>query len=149
MADAIDFQPYLKALLSDPANEDWGDRYTPTQVELPLKVQAIVEKHSDDLIALRQPRAQKPERFEVLAGLRQTVREHHQVLLLGKPGSGKSTALRRLLWEDAHTALEIVASGRDTFTVTVLLELRDCRSGSVLEWLQKALRRLRLSQESH
>ncbi len=147
MADAIDFQPYLKALLPDPTNEDWGDRYTPTQVELPLKVQTVVEKHSEDLIALYQPRAQKPERFEVLAGLRQTVREHHQTLLFGKPGSGKSTALRRLLWEDARTALETTASGQDTFTIPVLIELRDCRSGSVLKRIQKALRRLRLSQE--
>lgn len=148
MADAINFQLYLKSVLPDPANQDWGDRYTPTQVELPLKVQTIVQENPSDPTAQRQVDKQKRERFEVLEGLRKAVREHHQVLLIGKPGSGKSTALHRLLWEDAQTALEITNSRQDDFTVPVLIELRDCRSGSVVEWIQKALRRLRLSQEA-
>ncbi|MBW4583333.1 MAG: hypothetical protein KME42_27520 [Tildeniella nuda ZEHNDER 1965/U140] len=53
MADAIDFQRYLKSILPDPANQDWGDRYTPTQVELPLKVRAIVQECPDTSIAQR------------------------------------------------------------------------------------------------
>jgi hypothetical protein len=43
MAHTIDFQPYFKALLPDPTNYGWGDRYTPTQVELPLQVRTIIE----------------------------------------------------------------------------------------------------------
>lgn len=148
MVDEIDFQPYLISILPDPANQDWGDRYTPTQVELPLKVQTIVQENPDKPTTKCQVDAQKRERFEVLEGLRKAVREHHQVLLIGKPGSGKSTALHRLLWENAQTALEITSSRQDNFTVPVLIELRDCRRGSVLEWIQKPLRRLRLSQET-
>ena len=147
MAGAIDFQPYLQSLPSS-VNQGWGDRYTQTQVELPLKVRAIVEQRPDEASTQSQPEEKKTERFEVLNGLRKAVAESDRVLLIGKPGSGKSTALRRLLWEEAQTGLEQLNRGQDTFTIPVLVELRDCKSGSVLEWIQnKALRRSRLQIE--
>ncbi|BAZ25074.1 PBS lyase HEAT-like repeat domain protein [Kalymmatonema gypsitolerans NIES-4073] len=43
---------------------------------------------------------EKIERFSVLEGLRQYAPDH--VLLVGRPGSGKSTALARLLLEQAN-----------------------------------------------
>jgi predicted NACHT family NTPase len=44
----------------------------------------------------------KVERLSVLEGLRKYASEH--VLLVGRPGSGKSTALARLLLEEAEKA---------------------------------------------
>jgi energy-coupling factor transporter ATP-binding protein EcfA2 len=48
---------------------------------------------------------EKIERFPVLEGIRKCVKEHRQVLLVGRPGSGKSTTLARLLLEEARAAL--------------------------------------------
>ena len=50
----------------------------------------------------RSEAQEKTERLDVLAGLRKYAQEH--VLLVGRPGSGKSTALVRLLLEEAEKA---------------------------------------------
>lgn len=102
-------------------------------------MQTIIQENLSEPTAQRQLDAQKHERFEVLEGLRKAVREHHQVLLIGKPGSGKSTALRRLLWEEAQKSLELVESGQDNFTIPVLIELRRYSGGSVPEWIEEEL----------
>ncbi len=44
--------------------------------------------------------SEKVEQLPVLEGLRKYQDNH--VLLVGRPGSGKSTALQRLLWEEAQ-----------------------------------------------
>ncbi len=77
------------------------------------------------------------QRYEVLAGLREYAADH--VLLAGKPGSGKSTALRRLRWEEAQIALEVIEQGRTDFTIPVLIELRGCSNGFVLDWIEEEL----------
>jgi predicted NACHT family NTPase len=97
----VDFSAYLRSRLT-PASEDWGSCYTPTEAKLLLKVQTVNARQDDP--TQRQP--ESPKRYEVLAGLREYA--HHHVLLVGKPGSGKSTALKRLLWEEARTDLEKV-----------------------------------------
>jgi HEAT repeat protein len=137
----LDFRNYLLTL-PNPIAQDWGDRYTPTEAELPLNVQTLTSRQND----LTQEQRESPKRYEVLAGLWEHAADH--VLLVGKPGSGKSTALRRLLWEEAQTALEAVERGHADFTIPVLIELRDRREGSVLNWIQKALRRIRISEEA-
>lgn len=135
-----DFRNYLRSL-PDPKAQDWGDRYTPTQAdELPLKVQTIVPRQDDP----RQQQQEAPKRYEVLAGLREYAAVH--VLLVGKPGSGKSTALRRLLWEEAQIVLEAIEQGQTDFRIPVLIELRDRRKGSVVNWIQRVLRRVRLDE---
>ncbi|UBF29521.1 HEAT repeat domain-containing protein [Kovacikia minuta CCNUW1] len=110
-------------------------------------MQAISEVKPNHPSDQFQSREQIRERFEVLTGLRKFVHEYRHVLLVGKPGSGKSTALRRLLWEEAQTALEAGRS-QDKFTIPVLIELRDRQPISVLERIGKSLRRLRLSPEA-
>jgi hypothetical protein len=44
--------------------------------------------------------SEKVEQLPVLEGLRKYQDNH--VLLVGRPGSGKSTALQQLLWEEAQ-----------------------------------------------
>jgi HEAT repeat protein len=57
-----------------------------------LRVQAVQESRED--------REEKTEQYSVLEGLRKYAANH--VLLVGRPGSGKSTALARLLLEESN-----------------------------------------------
>jgi hypothetical protein len=62
---------------------------------------------------------ERVEQWDVLAGLRNYATEH--VVLIGKPGSGKSTSLERLLWEEAEKALN-----NPIARIPVLVKLREC-----------------------
>jgi HEAT repeat protein len=137
MIELEDFQPYIQSILdSSPKDGDWGDRYIPTQVELPLRVQTY-EPSLDDLEQSQSEKKKHPEQFAVLDGLRKYASEH--VLLVGKPGSGKSTALRRLRWEEADRCAKAIEQNQDTIPpIPVLLELRSLGS-SVLELLRETL----------
>jgi hypothetical protein len=90
----FDFHPYLEFARSHYAQSQGF--YTPTDAILPLKVQSVERQdpNSED-----RPSEQKVEQFPVLDGLRRYAlgekREH--VLLAGRPGSGKSMALRQLV----------------------------------------------------
>lgn len=141
---APDLRPYLTSLITDPTSQGWGNLYTPTQAELPLQVQTVGALQSKTQPQLQPEKV--PERLDVLVGLRQYAPDH--VVLVGKPGSGKSTALRRLLWETAQTALAAIENGETDCQIPILIELRNCRNGSVLDWIQQSSRRLRLSREA-
>ncbi len=132
----LNFRDYLRSLPHS-NSQDWGDRYTPTEAELPLKVQTVPSRQSQDPTQHRQ---EKAERFEVLDGLQTFAPDH--VLIIGKPGSGKSTALQRLHWEEAQKALAAIEKGQADFTIPVLMELRDRRDGSVVNWIQRSLRKV-------
>jgi HEAT repeat protein/uncharacterized membrane protein/energy-coupling factor transporter ATP-binding protein EcfA2 len=60
-----------------------------------------------------------PTLLPVLEGIRKYVAESKHVLLIGKPGSGKSTALQRLLWEEARAIIQ-----GEKRKIPVLIELR-------------------------
>ncbi|WP_226579773.1 HEAT repeat domain-containing protein [Microseira wollei] len=84
-----------------------------------------------------QEQQKRPEQFAVLEGLRKYASEH--VLLVGKPGSGKSTSLRRLLWEEAGRCLEAIEQGNSEIPpIPILIELRGL-SGLVLAAIQEKL----------
>lgn len=85
---------------------------------------------------------EKVERFTVLEGIRKYANEH--VLLIGKPGSGKSTALQQLLLEEAELCLKA-----EKRKIPVLIELRSWRT-SVVDLIQKFFRKhkLRLSTDN-
>ncbi|HYW20779.1 MAG TPA: HEAT repeat domain-containing protein [Nodularia sp. (in: cyanobacteria)] len=99
---------YLQSLCNDYAQ--WWKAYTLTDVvgqqrveqkKSPLLLNFMVEMES--LAKEERSEAQeKTERLDVLAGLRKYAQEH--VLMVGRPGSGKSTALVRLLLEEAEKA---------------------------------------------
>ena len=138
----IDFQPYLRAILADEDYREWQDLYTPTTVEdrrrMPapdtaaissrrfssrLKLRAEIVKPDKQEQGDRPDGAQElPEevkQWDVLTGLREYAAEH--VVLMGKPGSGKSTSLERLLWEEAEKARQ-----DQNARIPVLVKLRRC-----------------------
>ena len=141
-----DWQPYLQILETDPSYNECRQFYTATQAEILLQVQTCVPsaEQQDEQNPTQQAK-KAPEPCEALAGLRTCVEQNEHVLLVGKPGSGKTTALRRLLWEDVNRGAEDEVQRQQ---IPLLVELRGCREGSVLDWLKKALRRSRLKGET-
>lgn len=148
-AKTFDFKPYLQSILGDKEYRGWQDVYTPTTVEgrkqvlqkkflprLKLRVETVnppTEKSEERKASEDQDQI---EQWEVLAGLRNYATDH--VLLIGKPGSGKSTALAWLLWQEANTALQ----NPDT-KIPVLVKLRYCTS-TIEELIQNFFKRHRL-----
>ncbi|MBD0263094.1 MAG: AAA family ATPase, partial [Tolypothrix sp. Co-bin9] len=112
----VDWNPYLESICKKYAQ--WWDTYTLTNVVGNKYDQKVRKSLLLDLQAIAlKPETVKPQReqfpeareerevFNVLEGLRKYAPEH--VLLTGRPGSGKSTALVRLLLESAQNHLEI------------------------------------------
>ena len=124
----IDFRPYLRSLVD--TYREWWRYYTltdatskiqesksesPSLLDFGLMVQTVFKDETP--IAPETNRRQEPqekiERMPVQEGIRKYADEH--VLLVGRPGSGKSTALIRLLLEkrsmfralrDVHSELD-------------------------------------------
>ncbi|MEP0801961.1 HEAT repeat domain-containing protein [Funiculus sociatus] len=106
----IDWKPYLEALCNQYAQ--WWKVYTLTDVVGRQRVEAESPPLLEFVVEMVQPAKgepgeaqQKTERLGVLEGLRKYAADH--VLLVGRPGSGKSTALARLLLEEAQASREI------------------------------------------
>ena len=123
-----DFQPYLRAIANHYTQQ--RNLYTPTDALLPLEARSVERQEGED----RQEK--KVEQFPVLAGLRKYAlgkrREH--VLLAGRPGSGKSTALRQLAVGLAEEAIQ-----NPDLPIPVLVQLKADRS--VPELIQAEFRR--------
>lgn len=126
----VDFAPYLQALAT--TYKKWWTHYTLTDttgkaeqpaLEQPpifdfgLMVQTVEKEASEREVDPSQEQRENTERLPVLEGIRKYADDH--VLLVGCPGSGKSTALIRLLLEEATQALQ---QGKGQ--VPVLIELR-------------------------
>ncbi len=124
----FDFQPYRDFILLD-GNKQRA-LYTPTDALLPLQVGMIAQQELEDQTESSPTR--KVEQLPVLEGLRKYAlgnpREH--VILAGRPGSGKSTALQQL-------RLALAAEG----LVPVLVQLKGDRS--VPAMIQGEFRRAR------
>ncbi len=107
-----EFQTYLQSI-SD-KYKCWWKFYTLTDGEyfdFGLMVQEVQKQK-------REKQQEEIELLPVLEGIRKYADKH--VLLIGKPGSGKSTALQRLLWEDAQAIIQ----GKKRI-IPVLVELRN------------------------
>ncbi len=107
---STDFQRYLESVCTDGKYIECQEFYTPTdavdpqpvqrrkfplrRLNLGLQVRTVVPKKQEGQAS------EKVEQLPVLEGLRKHQDNH--VLLVGRPGSGKSTALERLLWEEAQ-----------------------------------------------
>jgi predicted NACHT family NTPase len=160
-----DFQRYLESIGA--AYKDWWRLYTLTdavgkqQVEreklssvfdFGLMVQRVKPEQPE-----RGEAQEKTERLPVLEGLQKYASDH--VLLVGRPGSGKSTALTRLLLEEATKPLpeverraksppSLVGKGVGGLgQIPVLVELRQYKT-SVLDLIREFLMRHRLRLDS-
>ena len=109
----IDFKPYLRSIAT--TYEKWWQYYTLTDAEgkqqqsqdvapifdFGLMVQTVRKEEREQ----PQQEKEKVEQFSVLDGLRKYAlgEKLEPVLLIGRPGSGKSTALARLMLEEASS----------------------------------------------
>jgi predicted NACHT family NTPase len=83
-----------------------SDRIAPAFFDFGLMVQTVdKEKVESQKEKEEEEKKGKIERLPVLEGICKYAAEH--VLLVGRPGSGKSTALARLLLQEAENALSI------------------------------------------
>jgi predicted NACHT family NTPase len=157
------FENYLTSICTK--YEEWWEYYTITDVQgekqkkaktpclfdFGLRVQEIVKEEFKNPENKEQEKQEKIEKFAVLEGLRKYATDH--VLLIGKPGSGKSTALIRLLLEEAekinqfqHTT--VGAQGLHPNSnpqklpqqIPILVELRFYQT-SIVDLIQKFLHR--------
>ena len=106
----MDFSAYLQFLINE-YDVKQRDCYTLTDLYLEYwqeksssSNEPLADQELPNHSRKEQKREQQAEPLEVLAGLRQFVQKGH-VLLVGKPGQGKSTALKRLRWELAEAVL--------------------------------------------
>ncbi|NMF57784.1 HEAT repeat domain-containing protein [Pseudanabaena yagii] len=93
------------------------DRITPAFFDFGLMVQTVDKEKVESQKEKEEGEKEKIERLPVLEGICKYAVDH--VLLVGRPGSGKSTALARLLLQEAENALSIARA-----KIPVLVELR-------------------------
>ncbi|OYQ64410.1 hypothetical protein B9G53_11950 [Pseudanabaena sp. SR411] len=133
MGVEISFDAYLRSVVS--AYQQWWRLYTltdatgqesqgvereqisPAFFDFGLMVQTVDKEKVERQKEKEEAEKEKIERLPVLEGICKYAADH--VLLVGRPGSGKSTALARLLLQEAENAL----SDRNA-KIPVLVELR-------------------------
>ena len=119
MATPVDFRNYLQSLVESYKKQQ--HLYTLTDLQVEVRVETSPEDRSQPRSPENKPET-KIERLQVLAGIRKYVQQG-KVLLVGKPGSGKSTVLQRFRWEWASEALK-----EGDRQIPVLVQLRSDRS---------------------
>jgi HEAT repeat protein len=143
-----EFENYLDAVLVSVRESDgWhDDRYVSTEAQLPLQVKIIKDEQIKRSNAYQKRDEENPRPFGLLQGLREFY-IHEPVLLIGKPGSGKSTALLRLLLEEVEIGIEALKQNPEALPqIPVLILLRSCDHGDVLDWIGEALEDLALEK---
>ncbi|MDB9543971.1 HEAT repeat domain-containing protein [Microcystis aeruginosa CS-1036] len=152
----IDWTPYLKSISDSEKYAQWETFYTLTDVErktrpsktaplMDLQVQTIEKERENP-----QERPERPEKPEkVLKLLREYAADH--VLLKGRPGSGKSTALARLLLEESVGAQSLRLNQQNQakiIQIPILIELRLYET-SILDLILQFLKRHKLIIDSN
>jgi HEAT repeat protein/energy-coupling factor transporter ATP-binding protein EcfA2 len=131
---SLDFQSYLKKSIEDASRKQQSFYVSTDAVERPqlrLMAQKVPEKQQDG-----QPE-EKVNPVPVLEGIRDFYAVHKHVVLVGRPGSGKSTTLNQLLIEEATRSIE-----NPSLPIPVLVPLKSDQP--ILKLIQRALWRGRL-----
>lgn len=131
---SLDFQSYLKKSIKDASRKQQSFYVSTDAVERPqlrLMAQKVPEKQRDG-----QPK-KKVNPVPVLEGIRDFCAAHKHIVLVGRPGSGKSTALNQLLIEEATRSIE-----NSSLLIPVLVPLKSDQP--ILKLIQRALWRGRL-----
>lgn len=130
---SIGFEPYLRAIAHLYSQQN--ALYTPTDALLPLEARSVEQQDT------QQPQERQVEQFPVLTGLRKYAlgekREH--VLLAGRPGSGKSTALKQLaiaLAEEGQVPVLVQLKGDHTVSELIQAEFRRAKQRVTLEQIE-------------
>jgi HEAT repeat protein len=131
MAKPVDFPKYLQFLVE--SYREKQHLYTLTDLQVEVRVEMPPEE--PPFPSENKPKT-KIDRLEVLAGIRKYLQQGN-VLLAGKPGSGKSTVLERFRWELAREALDEADR-----PIPVLVQLRSDRS--ILDAICAEFRRAKL-----
>lgn len=132
---AFDFSGYLQAVCEDDRYRKVHDLYTETEVLISLEAETVEQKSATaDGNHETESAPPKVERFPVLEGLRKYAlgEKRQHLLLAGRPGSGKSTTLKRLLLEQAKVVL-----ADSTQPVPIYIQLK--RDISLLELIANEL----------
>jgi hypothetical protein len=150
--DETQFQKYFTSIsqqygcwgnfytLTDTLDQQSQDKAGFSSFDSPFDFGLMVEK-----VEPKQDKQEKRDRLPVtlpvLEALSKYAAEH--VLLIGKPGSGKSTALLQVLYQEAEKAQHGNSS------IPVLVELRSWKpqTNSVIELIQKVFRKNQLRLE--
>ena len=143
----LQFKHYLESISEN--YKHWWNLYTLTDTEGKKQQEEQQEQKlsSPFDFGLMVESVQQIERLPVLEGIRKYAKNH--VLLVCKPGSGKSTALKRLLFEEANhptpspspsTERGVLALDNtgEVWSVPVLVELRYWQS-SIFERIEAFL----------
>jgi Mrp family chromosome partitioning ATPase len=116
------FKKYRLFVRQDSRYQHIRDLYTETEALIPLEAETV-ERQSERPEQDVEQAQKKVERFPVLTGLRKYAlgNERQHLLLAGRPGSGKSTTLQRLL-------LELAAEGlAESTVIPVYVQLKSDR----------------------
>jgi predicted NACHT family NTPase len=119
MATPVDFPKYLQFLVE--SYQEKEHLYTLTDLQVEVRLEISPQEKSQPPSPKNKPET-KIDRLEVISGIRKYLRDGN-VLLAGKPGSGKSTVLQRFRWELAREALEDCDR-----PIPILVQLRSDRS---------------------
>ncbi|XZN90796.1 MAG: HEAT repeat domain-containing protein [Microcoleus sp.] len=137
MATPVDFPKYLQSLVESYQKQQ--HLYTLTDLQVEVRVEISPEDRSPE--TPKNKLETKIDRLEVLSGIRKYLRDGN-VVLVGKPGSGKSTVLQRFRWELAREALEDCDR-----PIPILVQLRSDRSIEQAICAEFRQAKLRVSEE--
>lgn len=142
----IDWTPYLESVCKKYAQ--WWDVYTLTDVagkmRSPNTTLLLTDLRVQTVKESREEREETTEQYSVLEGLRKYAANH--VLLVGRPGSGKSTALAQLLFEESTKARVLLTDEENqerTIHIPILVELRYWKT-SIVDLILQFLKRHKL-----